>query len=212
MAVLPLRSLSFVCCLLIIANFISQASADYAQNFTYFCDPSNRGNYTAESNYDATDLVQFNKSLNTLLGNLKSEAASGDSRLKYAVGNISGPHNKVIYGLVQCTPDLLQSECAQCLKLSIESIPRDCCKDKIGGRAVRPSCNMRFETASLFYGDTAYAASPSPSPSRSQSLLPPSSTVTHNTSSGGTCHIMLRFSLPTNNKWILNIFFQLWRV
>ncbi|KAL2561822.1 hypothetical protein GLYMA_20G137200v4 [Glycine max] len=302
MAVLPLRSLSFVCCLLIIANFISQASADYAQNFTYFCDPSNRGNYTTDSTYDAnldtllstltsnteinygfynssygentdkvyaiglcrgdvkpdecssclnvyrtirtelcpnrkeaigwyedekcmlrysdhsifdhmemgpaffyhnmynaTDLDQFNKSLNTLLGNLKSEAASGDSRLKYAVGNIPGPDNKVIYGLVQCTPDLLQSECAQCLKLSIESIPRDCCKDKIGGRAVRPSCNMRFETASLFYGDTAYAPSPSPSPSRSQSLLPPSSTVTHNTSSGGkssTATISIAVAVP----------------
>uniref|UniRef100_A0A0R0I8D6 Gnk2-homologous domain-containing protein n=1 Tax=Glycine max TaxID=3847 RepID=A0A0R0I8D6_SOYBN len=120
---------------------------------------------------NATDLDQFNKDVNTLLGNLKNEAALGDSRLKYAVGNTSGPDNKLIYGLVQCTPDLSGSECFDCLSQSIERIPIDCCKDRKGGRVVRPSCNMRFETSFLFYGDTAYV-----------SPTPPSSTTTNTTS------------------------------
>ncbi|KAL2324311.1 hypothetical protein Fmac_023369 [Flemingia macrophylla] len=257
---------SFVCCLLLITNFTSQAIAENTtQNYHYFCDDTNdRGNYTDNSTYhtnlntllstltsnaeidygfynftngentdkvyaiglcrgdvkpgecrkcleysranltqlcpnrkeaigwyedekcmlrysdrsifalmeigpayyahnmlNATDLDQFNKSLSTLLRNLRSQAASGDSRLKYAVGNISTPDEKTIYGLVQCTPDLLGSECDSCLVQSIERIPIDCCKDSLGGRVVRPSCNMRFETGFLFYGPTAYTPPPS---------------------------------------------------
>lgn len=132
--------------------------------------------FYAHNMENATDLDQFNRSLNTLLQNLKSQAASGDSVFKYAIGNISAPNNKVIYGLVQCTPDLLGSDCDDCLAQSIERIPIDCCKDSKGGRVVRPSCNMRFETSYLFYGPTAYVPTP------------PSTT---NTSSKGTCCTIL---------------------
>ncbi|RDX76113.1 Cysteine-rich receptor-like protein kinase 29, partial [Mucuna pruriens] len=119
--------------------------------------------YYAHNGENATDLNQFNEDVNSLLGNLKSKAASGDSRVKYAVGSISAPNDQVIYGLVQCTPDLLGSECDDCLAQSIARIPIDCCKDSKGGRVVRPSCNMRFETSFRFYGPTAYVPSTPPS-------------------------------------------------
>ncbi|KAK2398463.1 putative receptor protein kinase [Trifolium repens] len=127
--------------------------------------------YYANNMGDATDLNEFNSVVRNLLYNLTSRASSGDSRLKYAVGSASGPNDQTIYGLVQCTPDLFESQCSDCLVQSIARIAIDCCKDKKGGRVVRPSCSMRFETNFLFYESTA------PSP-------PPPST-TNNTSSQG---------------------------
>lgn len=299
MAVLPLRSLSFVCCLLLITNFTTQASADNSpQNFFYFCDDHNngRGNYTVNSTYDtnlntvlstltsnteidygfynftygentdkvyaiglcrgdvkpdecrnclqhsranltqqlcrnrkeaigwyedekcmlrysdrsifnlneigpayfmwsmlnATQVDQFNKVVKDLLDGLKTKAKSGDSQSKYATASVSGPDNRTIYGLVQCTPNLSGPQCDDCLVQSIKEVSH-CCNSRLGVRIVRPSCNLRFETASLFYGTPAYPPSPSPSPSPSQPLLmpPPSSTVTNNNSSGGIYIILL---------------------
>ncbi|QCE08412.1 putative receptor-like protein kinase At4g00960 [Vigna unguiculata] len=119
--------------------------------------------FYANNDRNASDLDEFNEDVNTLLRNLMPIAASGDSRVKYAADGISSG-SKVIYGLVQCTPDLEESECADCLSQSIERIPIDCCKDKIGGRVVRPSCCMRFETSFKFYGDPAFVP-PAPPPS-----------------------------------------------
>jgi len=117
--------------------------------------------YYAKSQKNATNLDEFNKDVNELLLDLSRRAASGDSRVKYAANSTVG--SEVIYGLVQCTPDLDESECFDCLNRSIDRIPIDCCKDKTGGRVVRPSCNMRFETSHKFYGDPAFVP-PGPPP------------------------------------------------
>jgi hypothetical protein len=135
--------------------------------------------YYADNMVNATDLNEFNSVVRNLLYNLTSRASSGDSRLKYAAGSTSGPNDQTIYGLVQCTPDLFESQCSDCLVQSIARIAIDCCKDKKGGRVVRPSCSMRFETNFLFYESTA------PSP-------PPPSTI-NNTSSQGTFSYMCDF-------------------
>ncbi|CAJ2675522.1 unnamed protein product [Trifolium pratense] len=116
--------------------------------------------YYANNMGGSTDLNEFNSAVRNLLYNLTSKASSGDSRLKYAAGSASGPNDQTIYGLVQCTPDLFESQCSDCLVQSIARIAIDCCKDKKGGRVVRPSCSMRFETNFLFYESTA----PSPPP------------------------------------------------
>ncbi|XP_047166642.1 cysteine-rich repeat secretory protein 38-like [Vigna umbellata] len=140
--------------------------------------------FYANDDRNASDLDEFIKDVNTLLRNLSSIAALGDSRVKYAAAGTSSD-SKVIYGLVQCTPDLGNSECADCLSQSIELLPIDCsegkisgrvvrpscnirfpidCSEgKISGRVVRPSCNIRFETEK-FYGDPAFVP-PSPPPS-----------------------------------------------
>ncbi|XLT11119.1 hypothetical protein HN51_056912 [Arachis hypogaea] len=78
--------------------------------------------YSVENN--TTEVDKFNKILNNLLENLKSKAASGDSRRKYGVGSASvGPRNITIYGVVQCTPDLSEKECDDCLVESIQLLP-----------------------------------------------------------------------------------------
>ncbi|KAL2324312.1 hypothetical protein Fmac_023370 [Flemingia macrophylla] len=131
--------------------------------------------YFAWSSLNATTQVeQFNKVVKDLLDGLRSKAALGDSQSKYATGYATAPDNKTIYGLLQCTPDLSGQGCDNCLLQSIKEA-FNCCSSRIGARIVRPSCNLRYETSSAFYGPPAYVTSPSPSPSPS--------TVTYNTSS-----------------------------
>ncbi|CAI8606392.1 unnamed protein product [Vicia faba] len=110
---------------------------------------------------DSSDVVLSNEVVTSLLNDLTSRAVKGDSRIKYAAGSLPGPTPEVIYGLVQCTPDLSQTECNSCLSENLQQIP-SCCNGKIGGRVVRPSCNMRFETSFLFYQPRASPPRSSP--------------------------------------------------
>ncbi|CAL5205961.1 unnamed protein product [Lathyrus oleraceus] len=112
---------------------------------------------------DSVDVNLSNEVVTSLLDNLTSRAVKGDSRTKYAAGSLPGPRYEVIYGLVQCTPDLSENDCNSCLVENLQQIP-GCCKGKIGGRVVRPSCNMRFETSYLFYEPRASPPPPPPSP------------------------------------------------
>ncbi|XP_028185921.1 putative receptor-like protein kinase At4g00960 [Glycine soja] len=111
---------------------------------------------------NATDVDQFNQVLGNLMSNLTGIAASGDSRRKYAAASATATNIQAIYGLVQCTPDLSQPECKHCLIGAISEIPR-CCNGKIGGRVLRPSCNIRYENYPFYDEPTAYAPAPSPS-------------------------------------------------
>ncbi|RDX87686.1 Cysteine-rich receptor-like protein kinase 25, partial [Mucuna pruriens] len=129
---------------------------------------------------NATDVDQFNQVLRNLLDSLKSKASLGDSRLKFATANVSGPAFQTIYGLVQCTPDLSEQDCTACLDGAISEIPR-CCDSKKGGRIGRPSCNFRYEIYPFY--DPTYVAIP-PAPAPKVSTLPPSSTDTLSTEEG----------------------------
>lgn len=116
-------------------------------------------NVNAE-NVSAGDVAAgFNRKLRTLLKSLRSEAAGGGDLLKFATGSASvrvGPRNSnqlTIYALVQCTPDLSETDCKRCLYEAFGHIPR-CCHGKDTGRLVKPSCNLRFEL-SLFFDPAA---------------------------------------------------------
>ncbi|XP_058725225.1 cysteine-rich receptor-like protein kinase 44 [Vicia villosa] len=123
---------------------------------------------------DSVDVNLSNEDVTTLLNNLTSKAVKGDSRMKYAADSLPGPSVETIYGLVQCTPDLSETKCNSCLVESLQQIP-SCCKGKIGGRVVRPSCNMRFETSYEFYDTSPTASSSSPPPP--SALSPPPNTT-----------------------------------
>ncbi|KAL0012487.1 hypothetical protein SO802_007595 [Lithocarpus litseifolius] len=82
------------------------------------------------------------KQIQPLFDSMKSEAASGGSR-KFATRNSS-----TIYMLAQCTPDLLEAACSDCLDQIYQKIP-------LGtevGRFYTPSCNYRFESHSSAKG------------------------------------------------------------
>ncbi|WVY99076.1 hypothetical protein V8G54_031227 [Vigna mungo] len=117
---------------------------------------------------NVTDADNFIQALSNLMRNLTVVAASGDSRRKYAADRAIASNFKTVYvyGLVQCTPDLSEIACSSCLEKVISEIP-SCCVNAIGGRILRPSCNIRFES-DLFYDQTpkldSDVTAPSPSP------------------------------------------------
>ncbi|KAJ7967622.1 Cysteine rich receptor like kinase [Quillaja saponaria] len=80
-------------------------------------------------------------------------AASGSSLRKYAAGNATGPNFQTIFALVQCTPDLSELECTDCLVGAFSDIAGSNVEGKRGGRIIKPSCNFRYEN-SRFYDPT----------------------------------------------------------
>ncbi|KAL1537393.1 putative receptor-like protein kinase [Salvia divinorum] len=104
----------------------------------YFWNPQN-----------VTSPAQFKEDLMTLLDDLRKRAAGGSFPRKVAAGNATGPDFQTIFGIVQCTPDLSSGDCTSCLVGAISEIPQ-CCDGKRGGRVLRPSCNLRFETTPFF--------------------------------------------------------------
>ncbi|XP_054788082.1 cysteine-rich repeat secretory protein 38-like [Prosopis cineraria] len=107
--------------------------------------------YSFNNPQDAIDVEEYTSALHDLLQRLKSEAASGDSRRKVAVGSKPAGQFETVYGLVQCKPDMSRQNCDACLEKAISDIPL-CCKNKIGGRVIKLSCNLRFEKGQ-FYSD-----------------------------------------------------------
>ncbi|XP_010529377.1 PREDICTED: cysteine-rich receptor-like protein kinase 29 isoform X2 [Tarenaya hassleriana] len=118
-----------------------------------------------------------------LLNRLKGMAATGGPRRQYAQGNGSAaPGYQSFYGSAQCTPDLSEQDCNDCLEFGFGSIP-SCCDGSMGLRWFCPSCNFRFETWRFYElqadlePDTP-APSPSPAPSNDTRVKPTPSNQT----------------------------------
>jgi hypothetical protein len=111
---------------------------------------------------NVSDVEGFNGVLRPLLKRLRNSAASGNSTRKFALGNDLAPNFQTIFALAECTPDLDQLGCNNCL-LTAEGFIPQCCNGKQGGRYVTPSCDLRYEIYA-FYDPTAEATPPSPVP------------------------------------------------
>lgn len=119
----------------------------------------------------AQDAEKYTNALGDLMKRLKSEASAGDSHLKVAVGNETTDKNETVYGLAQCTPDLSQKDCEDCLDKAISDI-KLCCKNNIGGRVVKLSCNLRFENGQ-FYDSIKLPSTPPPAVAPSSNITSP---------------------------------------
>lgn len=69
---------------------------------------------------------------------------------QYYSNNISS-----IYRLVQCSPDLKELDCDNCLEEGFGSIQVNC-YGRDFARYGNPSCNIRFEVDSLFFDPAEY--------------------------------------------------------
>ncbi|VVA41434.1 PREDICTED: cysteine-rich, partial [Prunus dulcis] len=118
----------------------------------------------------------FFQELRTLLEDLSRQAAGNGSLRKFAVGTATAPNFQTIYGLAQCTPDLTEQVCSDCLVGALGDIP-ECCQGKQGGRIFKPSCNVGYEIY-RFYDPTTVRPLPSSSPPLSSPPPPPLSTST----------------------------------
>ncbi|CAH8335135.1 unnamed protein product [Eruca vesicaria subsp. sativa] len=75
----------------------------------------------APSHNNATgDRDEFIRFQNELLNRLRQEAAAGGAKRKYAQGNGTGPQlNTTFFASVQCTPDLYEKDCNNCLNYDL---------------------------------------------------------------------------------------------
>ncbi|CAI9107318.1 OLC1v1006644C1 [Oldenlandia corymbosa var. corymbosa] len=97
---------------------------------------------------NVTDPDSFNKQLETLTGQISSEAVKPGNR-GFGRGKIGWSKSEDIYGLVQCTRDLSQASCTQCLDTAVGNL-RNFCEDKKGCRVLYNSCILRYELYSFF--------------------------------------------------------------
>ncbi|KAH9748270.1 cysteine-rich receptor-like protein kinase 26 [Citrus sinensis] len=102
----------------------------------------------AESNI-SENLIEFNQTRQRLLERLFSEAAARPSPNKYATGKEAVSDIVTMYALVQCTPDLSEADCKECLHDTTKLMSK-CCDRRQGGRVINPSCSFRYETNKFF--------------------------------------------------------------
>ncbi|KAJ0041434.1 hypothetical protein Pint_26837 [Pistacia integerrima] len=107
---------------------------------------------------------QFNQTLADLMNSLAHEAVSSSNF--FAAEDVNFTTVTRLYGLVQCTPDIVSSECCSCLAACVSEI-RKYCNGKEGGRISKPSCNIRFE----IYPFYSMASHPPPPPATSTSKI-----------------------------------------
>ncbi|KAI9112379.1 hypothetical protein K1719_016576 [Acacia pycnantha] len=96
-------------------------------------------------------------------------AAKPSSEGKAYAKNQASFQSQTVYSLAQCTQDLPLQDCTSCLSGVIRNIPL-CREGKIGGRAVNPSCNIRYELFSFFDTNQLNVTAPAPTPT--QALAP----------------------------------------
>ncbi|CAI9279809.1 unnamed protein product [Lactuca saligna] len=113
---------------------------------------------------NVSDIQRFNSALRQLMNDLRSTAASGGRLRKFAGNNMTGPDFTTIYGLVQCTPDLSELQCSDCLEEAINLIGMPPIYGKVGGRILQTKCNFRYEIYRFFNMSNIVVPSPPSSP------------------------------------------------
>lgn len=98
---------------------------------------------------NVTDPEDFKEKLGALIDKISSEAklpsnkglGKGDSKVSQFV---------TLYALVQCTRDLSQLDCAQCLAIAIANF-ENFCDNKKGCRVLYSSCYVRYELYPFYF-------------------------------------------------------------
>ncbi|XP_031261168.1 putative receptor-like protein kinase At4g00960 [Pistacia vera] len=129
-------------------------------NKTIFADMEENPGYSMGSMNDVVNVSQFKESLDGLMSSLIKEAV-GSSKF-FATKEVNLSTVTRLYGLAQCTPDIVLSECNICLDDCVSEIS-ECCYGKEGGRVNKPSCNIRFEMYP-FYSQPTPTPPPAPVP------------------------------------------------
>lgn len=151
-------------------------------------------NIQCSSDVKSTMGDKLQQTLDDLLNRLGNITVSGDSRRKFAEAD-STVHstNETVYALLQCTPDLSEQNCTDCLSFASSQISFFC-RGKRGSKYLGPSCSARYENYTFFEPIVvvdAPAPQPETSPSQLQLVPPPGSAIT--TPKPGTFHVIYRY-------------------
>ncbi|KAF5474710.1 hypothetical protein F2P56_006587 [Juglans regia] len=101
--------------------------------------------------------VHLEQVLTYLMNNISNETAFDPSTRMFATGEIKFSRKKRIYGLVQCTTDISEESCYNCLQSAFREL-QACCFYRQGGIIVSRNCNMRFELY-RFYNASSFQLS-----------------------------------------------------
>ncbi|KAL8136721.1 hypothetical protein V2J09_002722 [Rumex salicifolius] len=88
------------------------------------------------------------------------KTVAGNSTLKFAMNKANVSTSQTIYAFTQCSPDLSNSDCYNCLSHTISYLPV-CCHSYQVVRFFRPGCNLRF---GVFRFSDAFITPSSPPP------------------------------------------------
>ncbi|CAD5328798.1 unnamed protein product [Arabidopsis thaliana] len=92
-----------------------------------------------------SDLAEFDQAWQLLTIGMIANTTSPSSKSKYyAADEATLPASRIIYALMQCTPDLSLEDCRTCLKQSVSDF-QSCCNGKQGGTVYRASCLFRWD-------------------------------------------------------------------
>ncbi|MED6188882.1 hypothetical protein PIB30_090204 [Stylosanthes scabra] len=98
---------------------------------------------------NVTDSETFNNKLGSLMDQIRAEAVvPKDEGLGKEKTKLS-PF-VTLYALVQCTRDLSEISCAQCLAISVSNFPTFC-NNRKGCRVLYSSCYVRYELYPFFF-------------------------------------------------------------
>ncbi|XP_059282091.1 cysteine-rich receptor-like protein kinase 10 [Lycium ferocissimum] len=148
----------------------------------------------------------------SVLGNTMNEIATvaakenDRSGKKFATKEANFSPLERVYSLAQCTPDLSESSCDNCLRFAIGNLPSD---GKKGGRVIYPSCNIRYEMFP-FYNSTATAPPPRPPVLRSPPPPVSNSTSSDRGKGGISSGVIIAIVVPIAISILLFIFGFCW--
>ncbi|KAM1119417.1 hypothetical protein TB2_043551 [Malus domestica] len=152
-------------------GWLPECMLRYSNRFIYGIMEISPAYYAWNVNNVSTGLDAFNQEVSRLFNGLGGKAATGGDLRKFASGNATIPSaNITIYALAQCTPDLSEKSCIDCIEYALGGLG-SCCNGSIGVRAVTPSCSLRYEHIP-FVGDT------NETPPASPPLAPPPANTT----------------------------------
>ncbi|KAI4323617.1 hypothetical protein L6164_023210 [Bauhinia variegata] len=86
--------------------------------------------------------------------------ATVETNQLFAMDELDLSPNKKRYGLVQCSRDLTNEECSQCLTAMVDKVSR-CCGTKQGWQVLAPSCLIKYDDF-MFYDLNTQTTSSSP--------------------------------------------------
>ncbi|XP_038678982.1 putative receptor-like protein kinase At4g00960 isoform X2 [Tripterygium wilfordii] len=140
-------------------------------------DPMDYGDIINSSN-----ITEFDQKWDDLMARVIDRASSGSSRIKYATEEVRLTQFQDIHALMQCTPDLSQSDCRSCLRENVVSF-KSYCHGKHGCSVQRPNCYLRSDLSPFYNASASPPAPPPPSlspPPSPSSNSPPGTTNTTN--------------------------------
>ncbi|XP_044470533.1 cysteine-rich receptor-like protein kinase 10 [Mangifera indica] len=128
-------------------------------NRSIFAAMEERPTFCMWNTNNASNPSQFDETWGDLMGSLLNKAP-GSSKF-FATEDVNLTTSNRLYGLVQCTPDIVSLDCRMCLSSCFLEIP-SYSRGKEGARIYKPSCNIRFESYPFYTEASQPPLSPPP--------------------------------------------------